>query len=241
MSRVGDRPGQQGKKSRMSRSNIRLIAASYLALVSVQGYCANIYDTFPQTIHSDERYVIYSHGLIVEGNNPTPEHPKFGVYDFPAIKLAIFRDGGFNLIAHHRPANTDFVEFVSTLESWVRQLLAAGVKPSRITLVGFSRGAQLTLYASGRLQEAGINTALMAVCPKGGFGRDQPAALGGHVLSIFETSDSLGTCAMLAKRSPNLLSFRGVAISTGLGHGAFYRPIPQWLEPLKQWIAETNH
>jgi pimeloyl-ACP methyl ester carboxylesterase len=228
------------RKKTMTQSVIRLIAASCLALLSFQAYCASIYDTFPGTIHPDERYVIYSHGLIVEGKNPTPEHPRFGIYDFPAIKLALFREGDFNLIAHHRPANTNFSEYVSTLESWVRQLLAARVKPGRITLVGFSRGAQLTLYASSRLEAAGINTALMAVCPEGGFGGEQPLALGGHVLSIFETSDVVGTCEMLAKRSPNLLSFREVAISTGLGHGAFYRPIPEWLEPLKQWIAETN-
>jgi hypothetical protein len=26
--------------------------------------------------------VIYSHGLIVEGDDPRPVHPEYGVYDF---------------------------------------------------------------------------------------------------------------------------------------------------------------
>jgi hypothetical protein len=38
-------------------------------------------------------YVIYSHGLIVEGDDPKPISPKYGQYDFPAIKQAIC-DGG---------------------------------------------------------------------------------------------------------------------------------------------------
>ena len=53
-----------------------------------------LYDHFPDAIHADERYVIYSHGLIVEGNDPKPISPKYGQYDFPAIKQALFSAGG---------------------------------------------------------------------------------------------------------------------------------------------------
>ncbi|HEX4078580.1 MAG TPA: alpha/beta hydrolase [Rhizomicrobium sp.] len=202
-----------------------------------------IYDNFPDRIHADERYVIYSHGLIVEGNNPRPISPKFGQYDFPAIKQAIFNGGGFNLIAYQRPKNADFAAHVSMLEFWVRRLLEAGVKPGRITLVGFSRGGQLTAYASGELASTGINTALLAICQNGDFDRHPPGprlVLGGNLLSIYETSDQLGSCAKLAARS-RLTSFKEVAISTGKGHGAFFQPLSAWLQPLKAWIAKTNH
>jgi hypothetical protein len=63
--------------------------------------------------------------------------------------------------------------------------------------------------------------------------------LGGNLLSIYETSDQLGSCAKLAARS-HLASFKEVAISTGKGHGAFFQPLDAWLQPLKAWIAETN-
>jgi hypothetical protein len=210
-----------------------------LALVPIAGRAAQIYDNFPDAIHPGERYVIYSHGLIVEGDNPRPISPKFGQYEFPAIKEALFAGGGFNLIAYQRPKNIEFATHVDTLKSWVRRLLQAGVKPSRISLVGFSRGGHLTAVASSALAAEGINTAILAICEDGDLVQDPPLILGGNLLSMYETSDELGSCAKLAARS-HLVSFKEVAISTGKGHGAFFQPRQEWLGPLRAWIAETN-
>jgi hypothetical protein len=200
---------------------------------------AQIYDQFPTEIHPNERYVIFSHGLIAEGDDPRPVSPKYGVYDFPGIKQALFAGGGFNLIAVQRRKNIEFDDHVAQLVAWVRQLEQAGVRPGRITLVGFSRGGQLTAVASGRLAAEGIGTAVLAICENGDFSVDAPLALGGDFLSIYETSDSLGTCAKLAQRS-HLRSFKEVAISTGKAHGAFFEPRPDWINPLRSWIAKTN-
>jgi hypothetical protein len=215
---------------------------AWLVLIPISARAAELYDHFPDQIHASERYVIYSHGLIVEGDDPKPVSPKYGQYDFPGIKQALFSGGGFNLIAYQRPKNADFTAYVGTLKSWVQRLIRAGVAPGRITLVGFSRGGQLTAYASSDLASTGINTALLAICEKGDFDRDPPGPpliLGGNLLSIYETSDTLGSCAKLAARS-HLTSFQEVAISTGKGHGAFFQPLSDWLEPLKAWIAKTN-
>jgi hypothetical protein len=114
-----------------------------IAVAMLTPLCCNaveLYDHFPAVVHADERYVIYSHGLIVEGNDPKPISPKYGQYNFPAIKQALFRAGDFNLIAYQRPKNSDFNGYVETLKSWVKALRKAGVPSSRITLVGFSRG-----------------------------------------------------------------------------------------------------
>lgn len=62
-----------------------------------------LYDHFPTAIHADERYVIYSHGLIVEGTDPKPISPKYGQYDFPAIKQALFSDGVRNMARSFNP------------------------------------------------------------------------------------------------------------------------------------------
>ena len=208
-------------------------------LIPISCGAVRIYDTFPDTIHANDRYVIYSHGLIVEGDNPRPISPKYGLYDFPGIKQALFRGGGFNLIAYQRPKNSDVAGHVETLKLWVRRLINAGVKPTRITLVGFSRGGQLTAYASSDLESAGINTAVLAICEDGDFHRDPSLILGGNFLSIYETSDEVGSCAKLAARS-HLISFKEVAISTGKSHGAFFQPLPEWMRPLKAWIVKTN-
>jgi hypothetical protein len=214
----------------------RVLALSFLILPV---HAVDIYSTLPDKIHPRERYVFYSHGLIVEGNDEKPLHPEYGVYDFPAIKRAIFKGGGFNLIAFHRPKNVDVELHSAMLENWVRKLLAAGVPASRITLVGFSRGSGITAYASAHLRHAGINTALMGACANGDINSPEPLVLTGNLLNIYETTDSVLSCDVLAKRS-DLKSFREIAISTGKKHGAFFTPRAEWVQPLRKWIRETN-
>jgi hypothetical protein len=41
-------------------------------LVPISSRAVEIYDRFPDTVHASERYVIYSHGMIVEGDDPKP-------------------------------------------------------------------------------------------------------------------------------------------------------------------------
>jgi len=216
----------------------RFFFLGLIVLIPIGASAVEIYDRFPDKIHAHERYVIYSHGLIVEGDDPKPISPKYGQYDFPAIKQALFNRGGFNLIAYQRPKSSDD-SYADTLKSWVHRLIDTGVAPSRITLVGFSRGGQLTALASNGLASEGINTALLAICEDGDVSHAPGLILGGNLLSIYETSDELGSCGKLAARS-HLKSFNEVAISTGKKHGAFFQPLPEWIGPLKAWIAKTN-
>jgi hypothetical protein len=171
-------------------------------LVPISSGAVEIYDRFPGSIHASERYVIYSHGMIVEGDDSKPVSPKYGQYDFPAIKQSLFRAAGFNLIAYQRPKSSDDT-YADTLKSWVRRLLDSGVKPSRITLVGW------------------INTALLAICENGEVSHAPGLTLGGNLLSIYETSDELGSCGRLAARS-HLESFKEVPISTGRSTVPFF-------------------
>jgi hypothetical protein len=64
------------------------------ALIPITSSAVEIYDHFPDAIHAKERYVIYSHGPIVEGDEPKPISPKYGQYDFPGIKQALFSSAG---------------------------------------------------------------------------------------------------------------------------------------------------
>mgnify|MGYP001197410146 CR=1 FL=1 len=62
----------------------------------------------------------------------------------------------------------------------------------------------------------------------------------GHVKSIYETSDQVGSCQFLIDRSDDVASFNEISISTGKSHGAFYNPLPVWVEPVKQWITDNT-
>ena len=63
--------------------------------------------------------------------------------------------------------------------------------------------------------------------------------MGGDLLKIDDTTDSVRERSVLAKRS-HLTSFKEVAITTGKKHGAFFQPRPEWIDPLKAWIRQTN-
>ena len=120
----------------------------------------SVHADFPMRIDKDARYVIYSHGRIVEGTNERPVSPDHGVYDFPAIREALANIEGVVVIAPHRPQGLAAQVSAQALEDGVRRLIAAGVKPSRITLVGFSRGGFIAALASSRLIDQRINTGI---------------------------------------------------------------------------------
>lgn len=196
----------------------------------------DVYADFPVQIDTHRSYVVYSHGQIVEGDDPRPVHKLWGQYDFPAIISALAENQSFALIAPHRPANTDLEEYVDRLTEWVCRLTDAGVKPENITLVGFSRGGHMTALAADKLKPLNINTALLGTCWQTGVQDQSSITLSGRLFSVYETSDSARSCSKLASRSPQLSSFEEISISTGLEHGAFYIPLSDWVEPLLLWI-----
>jgi hypothetical protein len=193
-----------------------------------------IYTNLPEKINPLQRYVFYSHGKIVEGNSPKPHHSKWGLYNFPAIKAQL-ADSSYTLIAKHRAKNINAQDSAKQLANSVNQLLSQGVKAKNISLVGFSRGGGITMLAAQLLQSPQLNVALLASCLPWMKNNDNYRLIG-SVFSIYETSDTVGSCKALEEQSTDVITFKELAITTGLSHGAFYSPKPVWLVPLKQWL-----
>ncbi|WP_245321354.1 alpha/beta hydrolase [Pseudoalteromonas sp. KS88] len=201
-------------------------------------FAADVYEQFPDKVERSQKYVFYSHGLIVEGTNPTPVNARWGKYEFPMIKKAL-ADADYNLIAYHRAKNTEPKAFAQKLENDVRLLIAQGVSASNISLIGFSRGGAITIEASNLLANEKVNFVLLAAC--GRYVGNQPSLkMYGNVLSIYETSDEVGSCQFLIDRSKQVAHFTEIAISTSKEHGAFYTPIPQWVDPVKKWLKDAK-
>ncbi|MBD1581117.1 alpha/beta hydrolase [Pseudoalteromonas sp. S16_S37] len=217
--------------------NSSLILSLFGAIVSFYTSAATILDAIPESVAANDKFVFYSHGYIVEGDNPKPVETKngWGEYDFPAVKQAL-ADDSYTLIAHHRAKNTDPFDYAYELNRQVRTLVAKGVKPEHITLVGFSRGAFITGLASDKLSDLAVNTVILAGCGRLIWKKHTDIKVYGHVLSIYEKSDKSGSCADLDKKSTQTRSFEEIEINTGLSHGAFYRPVKVWVEPVKAWI-----
>jgi alpha/beta superfamily hydrolase len=144
------------------------------------------------------------------------------------------------LIAYHRPKATDPFVHAHSLANDVRELLKKGVVANHITIMGFSRGAFITSLTSHYLEETPVNTILLAGCGRIVSKKYADIKINGAFLSVYETTDGASTCKQLQGRSDNLKSFDEISISTGKEHGAFYRPISEWVVPVKKWLKEKS-
>jgi hypothetical protein len=180
------------------------------------------------------RYLIYLHAKIVEAEGRRPTDPAFGTYEYDAI-LDSLRRAGFVVLSDQRPARTDSDSFAAHVARQVDSLLELGVPPQAITVAGFSKGGWIAILASSRLQNPAISFVFMGACGPWAFDRPD-LHVAGRLLSLYETSDSLGvSCApMFARRSP-ASQIREIALSLGRGHGTFFQPRPAWLTPAIAW------
>lgn len=180
------------------------------------------------------RYLFYLHGAIVEDQGPRGVSPRFGAYDYPGI-IAAFRRAGLIVESEVRPRGTDVNAYADKVARQVRAMLARGVAPSHITIVGASKGAVITALVSTRLRQPHVRYVMLANCNDWLIRTHHPR-LTGELLSIYEASDQTGgSCDKLAARSPELSRYREVRLTTGLGHGMVYRPLREWMVPAVSW------
>lgn len=178
--------------------------------------------------------VYYLHGKIVEDLGPRGVSPRYGAYDYPGI-IESFRDKGIEVISETRAKGTDPSAYADRLLADIRRKLAAGSKPSQITVVGASKGAVIASLVSTRLNVPGVRYVLLANCNQW-LAREMKPRLTGEILSIYEASDDVGgTCKPIIDQSPAVSRFEELRLETGLGHGVLYRPLKEWIEPAIAW------
>ena len=185
----------------------------------------------PQRISKKARYLFYLHGKIVEAGNIRPTSEKFGAYEYEQI-LETFKQNGFAVISEPRKKDTDIERYGRRVAEQVEKLLAAGVSPKRITIVGASQGSWIAMLASTYLKNRKLNFVIIAGCNKSIFPK---VSLYGKVLSIYEKSDGTGTCQSFRENATNLGEYKELGLNTGLGHGFIYRPMKEWIEPTLVW------
>jgi hypothetical protein len=215
---------------------LAVAGALLLAASPVRAQRGAVLADVPAHPRADAHYLIYLHAKIVEEKGAHPTDERFGVYEYRQI-LDTLAASGAQVIAEQRPDGTDFRAFGAHVADQVRRLLAAGVPPERIAVVGFSKGGAIAIVASALLRDPRLTYVFLAPCGDWVKGRDD-VDVRGRILSVYEASDELGTsCEPLFAQASDPGEHREVRISTGLGHGAFYRPRPEWLAPLFDWIG----
>lgn len=189
--------------------------------------------TFGRT-QPPRQYILYLHPRIVEEGGRRPSDPSYGTYEYDAI-LNTLRQAGFVVLSDQRPPGIGIDSFVTRTVRQVDSLLELGVHPQDITVIGFSRGGAIAILASSRLHNSAISFVFMAACGPWAFERPE-IHVTGRILSLYETSDSLGvSCAPLFERRGTGSIVREVPLSLGLGHGTFYQPRSAWLTPALAW------
>lgn len=191
-------------------------------------------DSIPDKPDTTQHYLFYLHGAIIERGNLTPTHPKFGLYDMPAIRTALASEGT-TLISAQRAQGTKPDVYAKKVAHDVESLIAAGVPAQNITVSGFSKGGMITILTSSILKNAKVNFVFMASCNRWSFDNERIKVVG-RILSIYETSDTIGlSCKPLIDKSPDVTEYEQIALTTGKQHGAFYLPRPEWVLPLMAW------
>lgn len=203
------------------------------------GVSGQIFAEVPDDIDPSARYLFYLHGRIIEEKGVRPTHPRFGVYEYQKI-VERFADLGFVVISEVRPSGADVSTWAGRVGGQVRRLVFSGVPPEHITVVGFSKGGVIAIFASSALADDRLNFVFMGAC--GPWIKRQPDLVPrGRLLALRESSDELvGSCSELFARSGDGGERREVVSNLGGGHGAYYRPRPEWVGEVVEWATTQD-
>jgi hypothetical protein len=188
----------------------------------------------------DEQPIIfYLHGLIIENEGPTPTHSEFGLYDYPAVVEALGSRGA-RVISEVREGNTNIYDYAGRTIGRIERLIAQGISPDRIVIVGFSKGGAIMIHVSSFLRRPEIRYVPLAACSSW-LAAYPHLRLTGHVFSLYEKSDELaGSCKAMFNKNKELKAFEERMIDTGNRHGAFYLPDSQWVDPVLDWVYDDS-
>lgn len=194
-----------------------------------------IFAAVPDKPETDKKYLFYLHGLIVEEAGIRPKSEEHGYYEYEMI-LDELAERGFVVISEPRAQGTQVKAYADYTAAQVRKLLAAGVAPDHITIVGASKGGIIGAYVSSILREEKMNYVFLA----GLFEKclvDENLKLYGKVLSIHDRSDKLSiTPDLYFQRSEGSGRFEKIIVGLDIGHGLIYRPYREWVEPMTEWL-----
>ena len=89
---------------------------------------------------SNQVYLFYLHGGIVQQYGINAVSPHFGKYEYTAI-IGTLENHGFNVLSEVRPKETIEKEYAVKVKSQVDSLIELGVAPTNIVIAGASQGA----------------------------------------------------------------------------------------------------
>lgn len=216
------------------------ILALMISLFCASAAQAISFDEAIKKVDPQAKYLFYLHGAILEQQGKHVPDKRYGIYKYDSI-VEHFEDKGLIVIEEIR-GKVKPPQYASKIVMQVRKLMANGVPASNITVSGFSKGGHIALLVASSLGDPGVGYVIMAGCGRGQTARSfdmflerkRGARLKGRIFSIYATSDlEAGSCRRAIEQSSgNGLTFHETTLKTSKGHGVFFQPRPEWIEPV---------
>jgi hypothetical protein len=189
-------------------------------------------------IDTSKIYLFYLHGQItIENGKGISKY--FGVYEYQNI-LDTFASYGYKVISEPRPMSVDEGEYAGKVSRQIDTLLKAGVNPAKISVVGASAGAYITIDVAMRVKNKNIKYAILGMCGPDTYKSYEGRELCGNFLSIYESSDPHGSCLKLFEDKHCKTGIQEIKLNMNNSHAFLYKPYKEWIYPLVNWVNKTN-
>ncbi|MEZ4800895.1 MAG: hypothetical protein R2809_14185 [Flavobacteriales bacterium] len=185
------------------------------------------------------KYIYYLHGRIIEIQGKDAISEEYGNYEFDSIVTAL-SDKDHVVIAEIRTENVDYIHYANKVSKEIDSLVATGIQPANITIIGASKGAIIASHIS-TLNLNSVNYVLLA-----GNNEYQEQnndwKFHGQVLCFYDHSDTIagGNYDYWKNRENYTNKFEQIELKTQLGHGFLYKPLKEWIEPTRKWILNQE-
>ena len=185
-----------------------------------------------------KKYVFYLHGRIVEVQGKDAFSEQYGKYEYENI-LDALKGKNIVVLSEVRPADTKIKPYAQKVVRQIDSLIRKGVPPGNITVIGASKGALIAMQVSTDLKNKAVNYVFIAGAFRS-LEKQFDFDLYGNILGIYEKSDPIAgnNYLPLIKRSSGVNKFKEIELDTGLGHGIVFKPLDEWVIPVKEWIAK---
>jgi len=204
------------------------------------GHAQSITTSVPKTINTSEKYLFYLHGAIVQQQGANAVSEEYGPYEYQKI-LDTLAGYGFHVISEVRPKATKVEEYAKKVSLQIDTLLKAGVEPENIIMVGASMGAFITIETAHKVHNDRVKYAVLGLCAPSALDYYQKYTdeLCGNFLSIFEQSDTRHSCSGILSNTNCKTGFKEIELHMDNGHGFLFKPYPEWVLPLVEWINKS--
>lgn len=188
---------------------------------------------------NNKTHLFYLHGKIVQEQGIDAFSEKFGKYEYSEIIDSLSIIGDY-VHAEIRKPSTQFDKFCIHISQQIDSLIAHKVEPKDIYLIGASMGGVMAMQIS-TLNTNPVNYILLGANNES-IENELNFDLHGRVLGIYEKSDSIcnRNYQYWIDHCEKVIEFNQLQINSGLGHGFLYRPIQEWLIPIKKMVRENK-